>query len=156
MTDDHRPHAMSDDELLALLGQALGTTDAPPEHVLEGARSAFTWRTIDAELAELVFDSARELSGVRSDEPNRQITFSAPGVEIEVMVIENGSRRLVGQLVPPVATTIELVGSDAVYSTRSDDLGRFAFDELAPGPVRLVILDAGGGVSTVQTEWMLF
>jgi hypothetical protein len=156
MTDDHSDHAMGDDELLALLGRALGTADAPPEHVLEGARSAFTWRTIDAELAELVFDSARELSGVRSDDANRQVTFSAPGVEIEVMVIDNGSRRLVGQLVPPVATTIELVGSDAVYSTRSDDLGRFGFDELAPGPVRLVILDAGGEASTVQTEWMLF
>jgi hypothetical protein len=156
MTDHTDANATSDDDLLALLGRALGAADAPPEHVLEGARSAFTWRTIDAELAELVFDSAQELAGVRSEESNRQITFSAPGVEIEVMVIENGSRRLVGQLVPPVSTTVELVGSDAVYSTRSDDLGRFAFDQLAPGPVRLAILDAAGGASTVQTEWMLF
>jgi hypothetical protein len=154
-TQDTSQASMSDDELLALLGQALGTADAVPEHVLEGARSAFTWRTIDAELAELVFDSARELSGVRSDDSNRQVTFSAPGVEIEVMVIGNGSRRLLGQLVPPVATTIELVGSDAVYTARSDELGRFSFDELAPGPVRLMILDATGA-STVQTEWMLF
>ena len=156
MTDDTNRDRMSDDDLLDLLGRALGATDAPPEHVLEGARSAFTWRTIDTELAELVFDSARELSGVRSEDSNRQVTFSAPGVEIEVMVIENGSRRLVGQLVPPVATTVELVGSDSVYSTRSDHLGRFAFDELAPGPVRLVILDGDGAASTVQTEWMLF
>ena len=36
-----------------------------PRHVLAAARGAFTWRTIDQELADLVFDSATELTGVR-------------------------------------------------------------------------------------------
>ncbi len=146
---------MSDDDLAALIAQALDADDPVPEHVLDGARAAFTWRTIDTELAELVFDSSRELAGVRSEDTDRQVTFRAPGVEIEVMVVENGSRRLIGQLVPPTETTVELVGADAVYSVSTDRLGRFVFDELAPGPVRLVVLGADGA-RIVQTEWVLF
>ncbi len=146
---------LSDDRLADLLGQALQAMDPIPDHVVEGARAAFTWRTIDAELAELVFDSASGLVGVRSDDVDRQVTFRAPGVEIEVVVIEEGRRRLVGQLVPPSVATIELVGGDEVRSAQTDRLGRFTFDDLPPGPVRLAVLDANGA-STVQTDWVLF
>ncbi len=146
---------MSDDELLALLGQAISATDPVPDHVMVGARAAFTWRNIDTELAQIVFDSAHELAGVRSSDTNRQLTFQAPGVEIEVMLIENGARRLVGQLIPPQETSIELVAGDDVVSARSDRLGRFTFDQVAPGPVRLVVL-GGGGERLVQTDWVLF
>ena len=145
----------TDDELLAVLGRALDASDPVPETVLEGARAAFTWRNIDTELAEIVFDSAQELTGVRSEDVNRQVTFEAPGVEIEVMVVENGARRLVGQLVPPTERTVELVGSDSVESADTDRLGRFTFDDIAPGPVRLVVLGADGE-RLVQTEWVLF
>ena len=145
----------TDDELLAVLGRALDASDPVPETVLEGARAAFTWRNIDIELAQIVFDSAQELSGVRSEDVNRQVTFEAPGVEIEVMVVENGARRLVGQLVPPTERTVELVGSDTVVSADTDRLGRFTFDDIAPGPVRLVVLGADGE-RLVQTEWVLF
>ncbi len=159
MTNDstsRSSESLGDDELAELLAQALQRTDPVPVRVLDGARAAFTWRTIDTELAELVFDSARELSGVRAgDDANRQVTFRAPGVEIEVMVIDEGRRRLVGQLVPPSAATVELVGGDMVRSVLTDRLGRFAFDDLAPGPVRLAVLGADGG-STVQTDWVLF
>jgi len=151
MTDE----PIHDDELLDLLGRAIDAADPVPDHVLDGARAAFTWRTIDTELAELVFDSTQELAGVRAEEANRQVTFRAPGVEIEVMVIENGSRRLVGQLVPPAMHTVELVGADAVRSVESDQLGRFTFEALEPGPVRLVVLGADGA-RIVQTEWVLF
>lgn len=156
--DDTTPSGgpLGDDELIELLGQALDRADPVPERVMDGARAALTWRTIDTELAELVFDSARELAGVRADEdPHRQITFRAPGVEIEVMVIDEGRRRLVGQLVPPSVATVELVGGDAVRSAQTDRLGRFAFDDLAPGPVRLAVLGLDGA-STVQTDWVLF
>ena len=49
-----------------------------PSGCLTGARAAWTWRTIDEELAELVFDSAAELTGVRSEDTARQLTFRAP------------------------------------------------------------------------------
>ena len=89
-----------DDELLELVGRALRAVEPVPEHVITGALAAWTWRTIDAELAELVFDSAAELTGVRSEDTARQVTFQAPGVEIEVMVIDDAVRRIVGQLIP--------------------------------------------------------
>jgi hypothetical protein len=146
---------LSDDVLLAMLGEALQTADPPPTHVVDGAKVAFTWRTIDAELAEITFDSARDLAGVRSEDVQRQMTFESPGVEIEVMVIENGVRRLVGQLVPPAERRVELVSGDSVRSADTDRLGRFAFDDLAPGPVRLVVLGEDGE-RFVQTEWVLF
>lgn len=144
-----------DDELLALLGQALAAGDPPPAHVLDGAKAAYTWRTIDAELAELVFDSARELTGVRSEDVKRQVTFEAPGIEIEVMVVDEVTRRLVGQLIPPQESKIELVSDNDVSSMVTDHLGRFAFDDVALGPVRLVV-KGDDDRPLVQTEWVLF
>ncbi len=146
--------SLDDDALVALLGRALAIADPPPERVTSGAKAAFTWRTIDAELAEIVFDSARELSGVRSETGHRQVTFQAPGVEIEVMVVDEESRRLVGQLIPPSEADLELVTGDSVRGVRSDGLGRFSCDDLQPGPVRLVVLGADGE-RLVQTEWVL-
>ena len=102
----------TDDQLIATLGDAIIHADPVPEHVLAGARAAFTWRTIDAELAELVFDSANELTGVRSEASPRQVTFQAPGVEIEAMVIDNGQRRIVGQLIPPTEATVQLASGE--------------------------------------------
>lgn len=145
----------TDDELIALLGAALVAAEPVPERVLDGARAAFTWRTIDAELAELTFDSARELTGVRSEMVSRQVTFEAPGIEIEVMVIDDDTRRLVGQLIPSRESTIELVNGDDVTSMVTDHLGRFFFDDIEPGPVRLVVL-GDDQRPLVQTEWVLF
>jgi len=143
-----------DDQLIAALGDAIQHADPVPERVLAGARAAFTWRTIDAELAELVFDSATELTGVRSEVMPRQVTFQAPGVEIEVMVIENGQRRIVGQLVPPSEVTVQLASGDSVAETQTDQLGRFTFNDVLPGPVRLSVLGSSGE-DVVHTEWVL-
>ena len=41
-----------------MVGRALRTAEPVPDRVIAGARAAWTWRTIDEELAELVFDSA--------------------------------------------------------------------------------------------------
>lgn len=143
-----------DDELLELVGRALRAAEPVPEHVITGALAAWTWRTIDAELAELVFDSATELTGVRSETMSRQVTFQAPGVEIEVMVIENGVRRIVGQLVPPSEVTVQLTSGDSVAETQTDELGRFTFNDVLPGPVRLAVLGSSGE-DVVHTEWVL-
>ncbi len=147
--------SVSDDDLLELVGRALRAADPVPDRVLEGARAAWTWRTIDQELAELIFDSAAELTGVRSEDTARQLTFRAPGMEIEVMVVDEASRRIVGQLVPPGAHNVQLLSSDDVVREETTDrLGRFAFDAVAPGPVRLAVIDPDG-TAVVTTEWTL-
>jgi len=145
---------ISDDELLALVGRALRTTEPVPDRVVTGARAAWTWRTIDEELAELVFDSAQELTGVRSEDTARQLTFRAPGVEIEVMVVDDGARRIVGQLIPPGNYTVRLAVGDEVLDQQCDRLGRFTFEPVPLGPVRISILGADGG-HVVSTEWVL-
>ena len=148
--------SVSDDELLELVGRALRAADPVPDRVIDGARAAWTWRTIDQELAELVFDSAAELTGVRSEDTARQLTFRAPGMEIEVMVVDEASRRIVGQLVPP--GVVHRAAADQrrprARARPTDRLGRFAFDAVAPGPVRLAVIDPDG-THIVTTEWTL-
>ena len=146
--------SVSDNDLLELVGRALRAADPVPDRVLEGARAAWTWRTIDEELAELVFDSAAELTGVRSEDTARQLTFRAPGMEIEVMVTDEASRRIVGQLIPPGGFSITLLAGDQELAAATDRLGRFSFDAVAPGPVRIAVTETDG-THVVTTEWVL-
>lgn len=144
MTDD------PDTTLLDTLRKAIASFDGPPAAVVANARDAFLWHGIDAELAELVYDSATTtLSGVRATEAARQITFRAPGLEIEVEVVSERARIVVGQLVPPQAATIELAEADRIHRTDADALGRFTIDGVAPGPVKLtVVTEAGARIHT--------
>jgi hypothetical protein len=147
---------MRDDQLIELLARALDSGDPVPESVLEAAKASFTWRTIDAELASLVFDSAAEdLVGVRSVETTRQLTFSTPGVEIELVVLSEDSRRLIGQLVPPQTAEIVLHSRDEERRVTSDSLGRFTLHDVPTGSVRLTCVLGGEDGATVQTEWTI-
>ena len=66
------------------------------DKVVSGARAAWTWRTIDEELAELVFDSAAELTGVRSEDTARQLGHHR--LAIGVGVDNPSARRLYERL----------------------------------------------------------
>ena len=68
----------------------------PPDVWSAAARAAWTWRTIDAELAALVHDSTlddQELVGVRGAATVRALSFAAGEHMIEVEVSEDGDRR---------------------------------------------------------------
>ncbi len=146
---------MSDDDLLAELRMAVDESDPPPERLATIAKAALTWRTIDAELAELAFDSTRDLAGVRSETMQRQVTFESADLEIELMMTGDEDRRLIGQLVPAmVSTVVMIVGDESAperTTTTSDDLGRFSFDDVPTEPVGFAVLDAEGRPS-VQTD----
>jgi hypothetical protein len=127
-----------------------------PERLQEAARAAFTWRTIDAELAELMRDSAELEAGalaLRSGEGPRMLSFETPRVAIEAEVTVTGprSRRLVAQLIPPApaAITLEQVGER--IEALADELGRFFFDGLSAGPARLRVALPDG--SEIATPW---
>jgi hypothetical protein len=144
----------SDEELMASLGRALEAADPMPPWLLESAKSAYVWRTIDAELAELVFDSAvDELVGVRSTDTARQVTFRGPGVEVEVM-IAGATRRLVGQLIPPQSADVELLHGGMAVEAVADRLGRFSFEKVEPGPVQLRMVT--GDRRSIMTQWVVF
>jgi hypothetical protein len=143
---------MQETQILDTLGRALRHTDPVPISVTEAGKAAFTWRTIDAELAELVFDSARDqLAGVRSETlAERQLTFQSPNVEIEIMVVGD-TRHLVGQLVPAQEAEVTLIMGEVSIPTRTDKLGRFDFSGLQKGRIRLQVRPTEG--QSITTEW---
>src|ERR1700728_1504739 len=86
--------------LLARLGAVALAADGPPDLVYELGRAAFAWRRVEAELAELVADSALEASMVRSSASStRVLSFEVGEVTVEVQVsIRRGRRSLLGQV----------------------------------------------------------
>ena len=70
------------------------------------------------------------------------------------MVVDDASRRVVGQLVPPGDFTVRLAVADDLLEVATDRLGRFTFDAVAPGPVRISIVDPDA-THVVSTEWIM-
>ena len=146
----------AEDRLLRELVAALGPPDAPPAAV-EAARAVFTWRTVDAELAALVHDSALTgpAAGVRGagDAAVRSLTFSTDEVTIDVDLDASG---LVGQVVPPGGGSVEVrvggaAGAAAEGAFDVDALGTFAVRPLPTRPFQLLLDD---GTRRVVTAWI--
>jgi hypothetical protein len=146
--------AITEAELRALFAQV----DPVPAIVGDAARASFTWRTVDAELAELMRDSADASEEaallVRSGRGPRQLSFESPqlGIELEVTTTGERERRVEGQLLPPAAATvtIERPGEDGV-SVQADELGRFVLDGLRAGVVRLHVVLRGTQIAIPWT-----
>jgi hypothetical protein len=146
--------ATTEAELRALFGHM----DPVPQLLDEAARTAFTWRTVDAELAELMRDSAEaeEEAGmlVRGGHGPRQLSFESPRLGIELEVVSTGprERRLEGQLLPPASATVtvERPGEDGL-SVQADELGRFSLDGLRAGVVRLHVALRGAQIAIPWT-----
>lgn len=140
-----------DDELLAELGALLRREDPMPASIVAAARGAMVWRSVDAELATLAADSLEAaLAGVRGAAGDRQLTFEAASLCVEVDVVDGG-QHLVGQVVPARAGTIEIEGPLVQRSSDLDRFGQFSFD--APlGPTRFRVRSPGG--ADVVTDWV--
>lgn len=150
-------HGGSDDMQPALLalGRALQAADGPPPDLIRQAKLSFTWRTIDAELAELSFDSAvsGDLVGVRSSGGTaRTLTFETPSVVLDLEITPAGPAfDLAGSLMPGDVTLTQQRPDGAETAVPVDDLGRFTLAGVAAGPLRFVIRSAGG--TSVVTDW---
>ena len=146
----------ADDALMAELRVLAARHDPVPAEAIAAARSAFAWRTMDAELAELTGDSSvePELAGVRGPGTPTLLTFEATEltVEVEVVVQPDGSRRLLGQLVPAGPGTLEIRHRGGTVTATADEVGRFAADAVAAGPVSL---RCRVSESVVETDWYL-
>ena len=144
----------TDDELAARLGRLLAHVDPVPATVLAAAKASATWRSIDAELASLMYDSvldSDELVGVRGG-GNRLLTFSSPDATIEVEVL-GGGRSLVGQVTGVAPVRLEICSREGARATESDALGHFSCEGVPPGPVSVRATGANGTV--IQTEWVV-
>jgi hypothetical protein len=147
---------VNEETMLAELRGLLARVDPVPERVDEGARAALTWRTVDAELAELMRDSAEaDALALRGPATGpRLLSFESPrvAIEAEVTVVGERVRRVNGQIVPPLAATVTLEQGGARLTAQADELGRFSFPRVGAGPARLRAALPDGGVE-IATPW---
>jgi hypothetical protein len=147
----------SDETFLNELRDLAGRVDPVPASLVAGAKTSFTWRTIDAELAELAYDSVvdeRPLAGVRGAQAARVLTFSAPQLTIELEVTPAGELvHIVGQLVPAGPGSLELRHRGGVAAAEADELGRFAVAGVSAGPFSIRCTRKGDESGTVTTDW---
>ncbi|NUR29729.1 MAG: hypothetical protein HOV83_28420 [Catenulispora sp.] len=139
--------------LLAAVGEMFDEVDPVPPEVVRAGYAAFTWRTIDAELAELAEDSRLVGSGSIRGTDTRLLTFEAPSVNVVVEVTEIGDRRkLVGQLIPACSDTLRIEHPAGATTVTVDEQGLFSADALPAGPARVALNTPGGGA--VVTSWV--
>jgi hypothetical protein len=150
-----------DEALMSELRALFAEVDPVPPLVTEAAKAALGWRSLDADLAELLRDSALDeesLALVRgAGAAIRSVTFSAPELTIDVEIhADDGTRTLLGQLSPPRAATIEIETVDEpVVSVTTDHLGRFRASLPAGRPVRMRVVDPDRpAAGAVQTSWI--
>ena len=140
------------DELVRLVRER----DPVPAELVQMVQQSFTWRTIDAELAELVADSyeSADATLVRSGEVSvRLLSFAVSGLLLELEVLnDRASRRLVGELLPghPARVTVEHPGGSLTEDT--DELGRFIVTGVPGGWIRLRCTPTVG--PALLTPWL--
>jgi hypothetical protein len=140
-----------DDALAAELGAVLRSHDPMPAAVASAARGALAWRTVDADLAVLSVDSLLEATAGVRGAGDRQLTFEARRLSLEVDVVDGG-RRVIGQVVPPQSGEVELEGPHTRSSAATDGLGQFTLS-VWNGPARLRFRPAAAGPAIV-TDWV--
>jgi hypothetical protein len=146
----------SDDDLIDELRIAGLVVDPVPERVVSAAKGSLSWRTIDAELARLTYDSALDderRSLVRSTGTVRMLTFAGGDLTVDVEVERSGrERRLVGEITPAQRATLVVRHADGMTEVETDDDGRFRTGMIPAGPISLTVRLVSGD-SAVQTEW---
>jgi hypothetical protein len=125
----------------------------------ETGSDGFTWRPIDAEVAELAYDSVADrslASAVRGSEGTRLLTFEAPGLTLEVEVTALGARRhMIGQLLPNRQARVMVRHQDGIATVDADRFGRFRVEDLPSGPGSLRCHLGGEHAGTpVVTDWV--
>ena len=143
-----------DDQLLAALSEAIKARQAVPGWFIETGKNAIAWHNIDAELAQLTYDSildpAPELA-MRSEAASiRALTFTSAHLTIELEVAQDS---LLGQIIPAQPATIRVqprTGAETALAT--DEIGCFSVQPIPSGPFRMHCRTAAG--VDALTGWM--
>jgi hypothetical protein len=143
-----------DDKLLAALRGAMTAREAVPTWFVETGKNAYAWHNIDAELAQLTYDSERDqrtAAATRSETASiRALTFTSTRLSIEFEVSEDS---LLGQVTPPEAGTLEIHTTTGISTTTVDEIGIFAVEPIPSGSFRLRWRTADG--VDVITGWII-
>ena len=143
---------IEDRQWLVTLREAMTEIDFVPTSVLDAARAAFSWRTIDAELAHLTYDSetSAAMAGARSQQAAlRAMTFASSSFTIEIQVEPT---MLLGQLIPAAeAGELTVTMQDGrSFGVVHDEVGCFTIDPKPDGVFRLQL----PGEAAVVTDWI--
>ncbi len=150
-----------DEQLMGELRGFFAEVDPVPPMVTETAKASLGWRRLDADLAELLTDSAlaeEPFALTRGGPaPVRSVTFGSAALTIDIEVhADDQNRTLLGQLAPAAPARLEIqTTAEAPLRVQTDDLGRFRVRLPAGGPIRLRVLggeERAGPV--VETSWI--
>jgi len=158
--DEHEDDQL--DPLLDELRSLFKRHDPVPPLVTRSATAALGWRRLDADLAELLADSALDadaLALARGDVATlRSVTFSAGALTIDIEIqLQGAARTLLGKLSPAARTKIELQSSGEAtpIGTESDRLGRFRIKLPAASSIRLrVAVGNADAANWIETSWI--
>ena len=147
--------AWDDEHLLASLREAERARRAVPAEFVQAAKTAYAWHNIDAELAQLTYDSQRDDTRsviVRSETASvRALTFTSASVTIELEVTGHS---VLGQISPAREGTIEAqTSAGAIMVIPVDEIGCFSVDPKPTSPFRLRCRTADG--TDVVTGWIM-
>jgi len=125
-----------DDELLGMLQQALSTRAEVPPEIVAAAKSAYTWRTIDVELAQLAYDSLCHYAPMCAEAASiRALTFASAHLSIELEVMDDS---LFGKVLPAQAASVEVhARTDPETAIPTDEIGCFVIHPIPRSPFRL-------------------
>ena len=148
----------ADDRLMAELGAAVRAARAVPPEFIQAGQAAYTWRTVNAELAALTYDSASDPAApaaagtaVRAEEASpRFLAFAGSELTIEM---EIGPDSIVGQIVPPEPGHVDACpAAGAAVTAQIDEIGCFIIAPLPSSPFRLHCHTTAG--VSVLTTWI--
>jgi hypothetical protein len=147
---------IGDEELFERLRTVVEEIDPMPELLLASARAAFGLRRLDAELAELVRDSAEEERGaliaVRGEGDARLISFETGQIAVELQVTERGIvRDLVAQISGVDIGTAEVETPSSRYPAELED-SVISVDGVPAGHLRIHVHTAQG--RDLVTSWV--
>ncbi|MFN2496981.1 MAG: hypothetical protein ABR608_13910 [Pseudonocardiaceae bacterium] len=143
-----------DAQLLVELGAALRSAGPITNDDLARAKAAYTWRTIDEDLAlaALVYDSVMQDRALIRGEAvpgARTLIFESDSMSVEVDVTADV---LTGRVVPSGRADLSVMTvNGTVAETTTDDMGWFLLPAPRPGPVRLFCRTAA---SRLVTDWV--
>jgi len=147
-----------DERLLAALREASRARQDVPSWFTQAGQSAYAWHDLDAQLAQLTYDSSRDqdLEAVMRSASTRSerasihaLTFTSVRLSIE---LEVSTDSLIGQIIPPRRGAIEQQASDGETVTAPiDEIGCFYIQPVPTGPFRLRCRTEDG--IDVVTNW---
>ena len=143
-----------DERFLTALQQARRARQAVPPAFAEAGKNTFAWHSIDAELAQLTYDSTRHTGRVPTARAEgasiRALTFSSVHLTIELEVTRDS---LLCQVVPAQPAIIEVQArTGAATRVNADGIGCFSIHPIPRGLFRLRCQTAAG--IDVLTGWI--